>query len=79
MSKNTLSVGAVDSQGKVSPLSSRGPAYDGRIKPELVAYGEGGTSEAAALVSGVSLLLQQAYREQQNHLPPGFAGESHSA
>ncbi|HEX8326154.1 MAG TPA: S8 family serine peptidase [Hymenobacter sp.] len=71
MAKNTLSVGATDPSGQVSRLSSRGPAYDGRVKPELVAYGEGGSSESAALVSGVSVLLQQVYRDQHNGaLPP---------
>ncbi len=70
MSKNTLSVGATDAVGNVAALSSRGPAYDGRVKPELVAYGDGGSSEAAALVSGVGLLVQQAYRNQHNALPP---------
>jgi hypothetical protein len=71
MSKNTLSVGATDPSGQVAALSSRGPAHDGRLKPELVAYGEGGSSEAAALVSGVSILLQQQYRDQHaGTLPP---------
>jgi hypothetical protein len=71
MSKNTLSVGATDPSGQVAVLSSRGPAHDGRLKPELVAYGEGGSSEAAALVSGVSILLQQQYRDQHaGALPP---------
>ncbi|WP_439880398.1 S8 family peptidase [Pontibacter sp. MBLB2868] len=62
-SKNTLSVGALDPDGTVGVLSSRGPAFDGRIKPELVAYGKGGTSEAAAVVSGVAALVQQAYKQ----------------
>ena len=71
MSKNTLTVGATDPGGQVSALSSRGPAYDGRVKPELVAYGEGGSSESAALVSGISLLLQQVYRDLRGGvLPP---------
>ena len=71
MSKNTLTVGATDPGGQVAALSSRGPAYDGRLKPELVAYGEGGSSEAAALVSGISILLQQQYRDQHaGALPP---------
>ena len=71
MSKNTLSVGATDPSGAVSALSSRGPAHDGRVKPELVAYGEGGSSESAALVSGISLLLQQTYRDLHGGtLPP---------
>ncbi|MDQ2794370.1 MAG: S8 family serine peptidase [Bacteroidota bacterium] len=71
MSKNTLTVGATDPSGQVAALSSRGPAYDGRIKPELVANGEGGSSESAALVSGISILLQQQYRDQHaGTLPP---------
>lgn len=71
MSKNTLSVGATNAQGVVAPLSSRGPAYDGRVKPELVAFGDDGSSDAAALVSGVSLLAQQAYRNLNGGvLPP---------
>ena len=71
MSKNTLTVGATDPSGQVAALSSRGPAYDGRIKPELVAHGEGGSSESAALVSGLSILLQQQYRDQHvGTLPP---------
>jgi hypothetical protein len=69
-SKNTLSVGAVDKNRNLWPLSSRGPAYDGRVKPELVAYGDGGTSESAALVSGICLLVQQAYQAQYTTLPP---------
>jgi len=71
MSKNTLTVGATDPSGQVAALSSRGPAYDGRVKPELVAYGEGGSSESAALVSGIGVLLQQTYRDQHGGaLPP---------
>ncbi len=63
MAKNILLVGAIDSFGVVPELSSRGPAYDGRIKPELVAFAEDGTSGSAALVSGASLILQQQFRE----------------
>ncbi|OGX85658.1 S8 family serine peptidase [Hymenobacter glacialis] len=73
MSKNTLSVGATGPAGQVDVLSSRGPAYDGRVKPELVAYGEGGSSESAALVSGISVLLHQVYRDQNNGALPSAA------
>ncbi|KUG06607.1 hypothetical protein ASU33_04495 [Solirubrum puertoriconensis] len=70
-SKNTLCAGATDVLGRVATLSSRGPAHDGRLKPEMVALGEAGTSDAAAVVSGIAALVQHAYREQHNgQLPP---------
>ncbi|MBC7774485.1 MAG: S8 family peptidase [Phycisphaerae bacterium] len=59
MAKNVLLVGAVDSVGQVDPRSSRGPAYDGHIKPDLVAFGYDGSSGAAALVSGSAAVIQQ--------------------
>lgn len=69
MTKNTLVVGAVDTIGSVISFNSSGPAYDGRIKPELVAYSMDGTSNAAALVSGVGVILQQVYQERYGQLP----------
>jgi hypothetical protein len=69
MSKNTLSVGAVDTVGRPMPFSSRGPAHDGRIKPELVAYSTAGSSNASALVTGTVALLQQTYVEQTGTFP----------
>ena len=69
MAKNIITVGHIDSLGNVLPLSSRGPAYDGRIKPELVAFAEDGSSGAAAIVSGISLVLQQAYQTLNGTLP----------
>lgn len=69
MAKNIITVGHVDSMGNVLPASSRGPAHDGKVKPELVAFGEDGSSGAAAIVSGTALLVQQAYRDQQGSLP----------
>lgn len=71
MAKNIITVGSVDSFAVIAPLSSKGPAYDGRIKPELVAFGQDGSSGAAATTSGVALLLQQAYKQNNNGtLPP---------
>jgi hypothetical protein len=70
MAKNILTVGAVDTTGNPIAFSSRGPAHDGRIKPELVAYSTQGTSNSTALVSGVAVLLQQAYREENGIIPP---------
>ncbi|NET36526.1 MAG: S8 family serine peptidase [Cyanothece sp. SIO1E1] len=70
MAKNILTVGAVDSLDRVPEASSKGPAFDGRIKPELVAFGEDGSSGAAALTSGGILLLQQHYQSQFDRLAP---------
>lgn len=69
MGKNIVTVGAVDSLNQVMEASSKGPAYDGRIKPELVAFGEDGTSGAAALVSGTAALVQQTYISGNSKLP----------
>jgi len=70
MSKNSLSVEAIDSFNRPEVLGSNGPAYDGRLKPELAAFGEDGTSGAAALVSGTAALLQQQLLQQTGQLPP---------
>ena len=69
MAKNILTVGATDSFSIVAALSSKGPAHDGRVKPELVAFGEDGSSGSAALVSGTSLLLQHLYKQVNGVLP----------
>lgn len=69
MAKNVLIVGSQLLTGDVPSLSSKGPAYDGRVKPELVALGQDGSSGAAAVTSGVALLVQQAYQEQTGALP----------
>jgi hypothetical protein len=61
MAKNIMLAGAMDSLGIVPLLSSKGPLHDGRIAPHIVAFGEDGTSGAAALASGLSVLLQQMY------------------
>lgn len=67
--KNVMVVGGTGRTNLPEDLSSAGPAYDGRIKPELVADGEDGTSGAAALVTGTVALLQQAYKQTTHHLP----------
>ncbi len=68
-SKNVLVVSAIDTALQVNALNSRGPAYDGRLKPELTAYGPSGTSEAAALVTGTATLIQEKYQLKYNQLP----------
>lgn len=73
---SVVSVGAVDSLGTIVGFSSRGPTFDGRIKPDVCAMGRGdlvvliasdteygrgsGTSFSAPLVAGVAALLLEA-------------------
>jgi len=73
MSKNPITVGGVDTFYNAVSFSSAGPAYDGRLKPELVAYGNAGTSNAAAIVSGTALAVQDAYRQLHNNTLPANA------
>lgn len=69
MAKNILTVGGVDTVTIIVKDLSKGPAYDGRVKPELVAYSLTGSSSSAAIVSGIALLLQQGYRENHEVMP----------
>lgn len=67
--KNIITVGATDSFSRVPAAISKGPAYDGRLKPDLTAFAEDGSSGAAATVSGVLLALQHIYRQLYVTLP----------
>lgn len=78
---NTIAVGAVSSANKVASFSSRGPTYDKRIKPEIVAqgvrcyhavaytdgysYGDG-TSFSAPIASGMAAQILSAYPYLKN-------------
>lgn len=67
--KNIITVGALDNSGTVSPLSSAGPLYDGRLAPQLTAHGPNGTSDAAAMVSATVAVLQQLYKDSNAQQP----------
>jgi hypothetical protein len=69
MAKNVLVVGGHTSLFELDERNSNGPAFDGRIKPELVSFGPEGTSDAAAFVSGVSALIQEKHLEVAGALP----------
>ena len=75
--KNVIATANLDRDETLMNSSSRGPAYDGRIKPDIAANGNdqistdpdnqyspgGGTSAAAPGISGILAQLHQAYRE----------------
>jgi hypothetical protein len=63
MAKNVLTVGAHYEDMTIDSRNSKGPAYDGRIKPELTAFGPEGTSDGAAFVSGTCLLIQEQFKK----------------
>jgi serine protease AprX len=57
---NIITVGAVDTLGNVMGFSSNGPTVDGRIKPDVMTMGMGGTSFACPLAAGVAALILSA-------------------
>lgn len=65
-SKNSIAIGCIDQNEVIMPFSSKGPAYDGRIKPELVAFSTQGTSNSTALVTGIITLMKQHYKTINN-------------
>jgi hypothetical protein len=67
--KNILSIAATDSFFKIPAAISKGPAYDGRLKPEMAAFGEDGSSGAAAIVSGTIISLQHLFLRLYGSIP----------
>jgi len=65
-SKNSIAIGCIDQNEIIMPFSSKGPAYDGRIKPELVAFSTQGTSNSTALATGIFTLMKQHYKTIHN-------------
>lgn len=59
--KNIFAVGALNTAGNLTGFSSRGPARDGRILPDVCATGPGGTSHASPNLAGVYVQLRQAW------------------
>jgi hypothetical protein len=78
-----LAVGSVDNNGNIASSSSRGPTYDGRIKPEVCARGirtrcanpytdigyadYNGTSFSTPLVAGAACLVIEAHPDWTPH------------
>jgi PKD repeat protein len=77
MGKNVIATANLFADDALVSSSSRGPANDGRIKPDIAANGQnqistdpnngyqsfGGTSGAAPGIAGISAQLYQAYRQ----------------
>ena len=75
-----FAIGAVNWQGDPSGFSGNGPTYDGRIKPNITAQGEGvylaytdgsfiygnGTSFSSPIIAGMVACLCQAHPEMNN-------------
>lgn len=77
---SVLTVGAIDSLGNLAYFSSRGPSYDGRVKPNTVARGykaylanpggtlgyANGTSFSCPITAGAVACLWQAEKNKTN-------------
>jgi hypothetical protein len=74
--KNILVIGSVNRENIIEPASSRGPAYDGRVKPDVVTFSEDGTSNATALASGVAILFEQKYKSLFGNAPSSALARS---
>lgn len=84
MGKNVITVANLFNDGSLVSSSSRGPAHDGRIKPDMAAHGQGqmstdpnnqyapfgGTSSAAPSLAGNLGQLLQAYRSLNSGTDP---------
>ncbi|MEO6037612.1 MAG: S8 family serine peptidase, partial [Saprospiraceae bacterium] len=87
MGKNAIATANLTADGSLDGTSSRGPAHDGRLKPDIAANGTdqnscspfntyqvfGGTSAAAPGIVGCLAQLTQAYKEMHGGLQPEAA------
>ncbi len=84
MAKNAIATANLNAESALEPTSSRGPAHDGRLKPDIAAHGQGqvstdpnnqyqvfgGTSGAAPGIAGCMAQLMHAYQALNNGEEP---------
>lgn len=84
MGKNSIATANLNAASVLENSSSRGPAHDGRLKPDISAHGQGqisndpnhgyqtfgGTSAAAPGIAGCLAQLTQGYKEKNGTEPP---------
>jgi subtilisin family serine protease len=77
---SVIAVGAIKSDFTITDFSSAGPSYDGRVKPNVVAMGEGtaviqdggyigtgkGTSYSGPIIAGMAACLWQSFPDASN-------------
>ena len=77
---SVLAVGAVNNNGQIASFSSRGPSYDGRIKPNVCAQGvssvvadldstirlANGTSFSSPIIAGLAACLWESQKIMNN-------------
>ncbi len=77
---NVLAIGATDHEGNVASFSSRGPSFDGRVKPDVATIGRysavvdingnvvysNGTSFSSPEMAGMVAVLWQIFPQKKN-------------
>ena len=64
--KNHFAIRNLNRTDDILDWGSKGPAYDGRILPQLIIEGEEGTSYASPKVIGIMAILAQVYKDKHS-------------
>ncbi|MEM7117961.1 MAG: LamG-like jellyroll fold domain-containing protein, partial [Chloroflexota bacterium] len=68
--KTHFGIGSLNASDNIAGFSSRGPMYDGRVYPQLIIEGGGGTSFAAPKITGLLAILSEAYQDLNSGTEP---------